>query len=234
MSRAIARDEKRRARRGRSGARGGRSASCELSFASAASAFFASSSKSWWRADDADVVEAVVGADRVRRVEIWWQRLQRALPLKSTQPAFASASIAFASPARKRSNGASRKTSVRSNAAIARADVVVVRRAAVGRLEHLLILGVALDPLRSRRRRSGWPISIGLMIGSFACSSSVARAAVPELRREERAFIVVGALRWPSLSPMPSDVARRSVKPRLTSWQVAQATVPSFESRGSK
>jgi hypothetical protein len=33
---------------------------------------------------------------------------------------------------------------------------------------------------------------------------------------------------------MPSDVLRASVKPRLESWHVAQATVPSFESFGSK
>ena len=68
---------------------------------------------------DADVVEAVVGAERVRRLN-GWQLTQRALPLNSTQPACASGEMASGLPARKRSNGESRKTSVRSNAAMAR------------------------------------------------------------------------------------------------------------------
>src|SRR5438270_696700 len=48
-----------------------------------------------------------------------WQLLQRPLPLKRPQPRRAESSIAFSSPATKRSNGASPAYCVRSNAAIA-------------------------------------------------------------------------------------------------------------------
>jgi hypothetical protein len=46
--------------------------------------------------------------------------------------------------------------------------------------------------------------------------------------------MVVGELRRPTLPPMPSAIGRRSVNDRVTSWQVAQATVPSADSRVSK
>jgi hypothetical protein len=46
--------------------------------------------------------------------------MQRALPLNSSQPALASSEIALASPRSQRSNGASRKISVRSKLARAR------------------------------------------------------------------------------------------------------------------
>jgi hypothetical protein len=49
-----------------------------------------------------------------------WQLMQRALPLKSTQPCRAFSEIAFSLPARNRSKGELRKRSVRSKAAIAR------------------------------------------------------------------------------------------------------------------
>ena len=45
---------------------------------------------------------------------------------------------------------------------------------------------------------------------------------------------MVGALRWPTRPWMPTDAGLPSVKARAGSWQVAQATVPLPESRGSK
>jgi len=80
----------------------------------------------------------------------------------------------------------------------------------------------------------GCAISIGLRMGNFACASRL--GARPSRNRLciKKAFIVVGALRLPRASPTPSDTGRWSVKPRLTSWQVAQATVPSLDKRVSK
>ena len=45
---------------------------------------------------------------------------------------------------------------------------------------------------------------------------------------------MVGALRWPTCLAMPIEVALPSANPLAGSWQVAQATVPSAESRPSK
>jgi hypothetical protein len=45
---------------------------------------------------------------------------------------------------------------------------------------------------------------------------------------------MVGALRCPTRPWMPTDSGRPSVKARAGSWHVAQATVPSPESRDSK
>ena len=80
----------------------------------------------------------------------------------------------------------------------------------------------------------GCAISIGLRMGNFACASRL--GARPSRNRLciRKAFIVVGALRLPRAPPTPSDTGRWSVKPRVTSWQVAQATVPSLDKRVSK
>ena len=45
---------------------------------------------------------------------------------------------------------------------------------------------------------------------------------------------MVGALRWPTRPCMPTETGLPSVKARAGSWQVAQATDPSPERRGSK
>jgi hypothetical protein len=82
--------------------------------------------------------------------------------------------------------------------------------------------------------REGCPISIGFRIGSFACSSRLGARPSRNSVWKKSAFRVVGALRRPSWPSMPSETERWSVKPRLTSWQTAQATVPSRESRVSK
>ena len=175
---------------------------CQLDSASARPSF----SKSWCRADDADVVEAVVAADRVRRVERDGSVTQRALPLKSAQPCLRALrrDRRRVCPARKWSNGESRNTSVRSNAAMRAPDVVVVRRAAVGVLEQLLVLGVVGD------RPATAACAVGLAhldrIDDRQLRLLLERLGARPSRksvRKKTAFSVVGALRRPSWSSMP-------------------------------
>ncbi len=93
--------------------------SSDGSFSSAASALEARPSKFWWRADTPMLWKRLSlpsGLDALTG----WHVTQRALPLKSTQPRLAGSEMALASPARKRSKGASRKISVRSKLAMAR------------------------------------------------------------------------------------------------------------------
>ena len=84
----------------------------------------------------------------------------------------------------KRSNGASRKNSVRSKAAMARAEVVVVDGAPVGLLERLLVLGVVRDG-RDRGVAVGLPHLDRVQDRQLGLLLERRRAAVPELRLEE-------------------------------------------------
>src|SRR5262249_61594606 len=69
---------------------------------------------------------------------------------------------------------------------------------------------------------------------SAACSSSVSTRPSQNCVLLWSAFNTVGALRWPTRPWMPIDTGLPSVKARSGSWQVAQATVPSLERRGSE
>ena len=80
----------------------------------------------------------------------------------------------------------------------------------------------------------GWPISLGLVMGSAACSSNVLARPSQNCFLLYRAFKMVGALRWPTRPLKPTEVGLPSVKARSGSWQEAQATVPSADRRESK
>jgi len=111
--------------------------------------------------------------------------------------------------------------------------VIVVGSAPVGLLEHVLVRRIRTNSAHGACL-IGMPHLDGLRIGSFACSSRVGARPSQNMLWNKAAFKVVGELRRPRWSPMPSETLRRSVNPRLTSWQVAQETVPSCDRRVSK
>ena len=111
-----------------------------------------------------------------------WQVTQRALPLNSTQPCCASAEMASVVAGEE---AVERRVEEDQRALEGGDGARRCRRSCgAGRTPPGTCAGT-----RGRRRSpataaapSGWPISIGLMIGSFACSSSVAARPSQELR----------------------------------------------------
>src|SRR6266851_396940 len=82
--------------------------------------------------------------------------------------------------------------------------------------------------------RLGCPISLGLAMGSAACSSSVFTRPSQNCVLLWSAFRTVGELRWPTRPLTPIETGLPSVKARAGSWQILQATVPSIDRRPSK
>ncbi len=199
------------------------------------SALPASSSKSWWRADDADVVEAVVGADRVRRVDrvaahaarlaveehpALLRRVGRDRLRRRRRGSGRTASRGRRACARRRrSRGRRRRSSARGRRPPGTASGTRRRRRSL-RDRGVAVRHAHLDRVQDRqlrllleRRRAAVPERAS---GRRARSASSARCAGRAGRR------------------CPPRPGRWSVKPRLTSWQVAHATVPSADSRVSK
>ena len=78
------------------------------------------------------------------------------------------------------------------------------------------------------------PISIGFCIGPCAWPSSDGAPAVPEHRLSIGRVDHAGRLRPPVWPAIPIETGMPSVHPLAGLWQVAQLTVPSSETRGSK
>jgi len=78
------------------------------------------------------------------------------------------------------------------------------------------------------------PISTALIIGPLDWSSRLPARPSQNWNSLNTALSAVGALRAPVLPPMPTETFLPSLKPWAGSWQVAQETVPSRESRFSK
>ena len=78
------------------------------------------------------------------------------------------------------------------------------------------------------------PISIGFWIGPCAWPSSDGARPSQNIVLPYTVFRTVGALRLPVCPSIPTETGRLSVQPLAGLWQVAQPTVPSSETRGSK
>ena len=110
-------------------------------------------------------------------------------------------------------------------------DVVDRGLAAEDLLEGFPILGHAPHDFHHDGVAVHAPSRRGFVIGPLACSSRLGGAAVPELELVEDRVQTVGLFRVPFFPPTPSATFLPSAKPFAGSWQVAQDTVPSFESR---
>src|SRR6266851_4926589 len=82
--------------------------------------------------------------------------------------------------------------------------------------------------------RLGCPISLGLAMGSAACSSSVFTRPSQNCVLLWSALRTVGSFRWPTRPLTPIETGLPSVKARAGSWHVLQAMVPSTDKRPSK
>ena len=171
-------------------------------------------------------------ASSVKRQPLW-QATQPALPTKSAKPERSSASRAAASPSSQRSKRVFGETRVRSKLASAARMWSSVTRGSSGNAAAKRAVMAGSAARRAAALAMSPPISRRFSIGPLACASRLgARPSQKKVRPQAR-FHSDGVRRgrgspsWPSLRATPSE------KDRAGSWQVAQAMVPSPDSRVS-